>query len=157
MGTTGAVYTADNLPPLSVDTIITLWDINPENLEKWKILKSSPLPWHLDEGHGYEEEYVEMGKFSLTKGGETYIPINTSQGLMGINRKLLTPIANCGELEFVERKVGNKIHIAVKRGILTLAIIEPAHIASERLLEVLNNFFVAGTKKWLEYKQEQRE
>ena len=76
---------------------------------------------------------------------------------MSINRKLLTPIANYDDLEFVERKVGNKIYIAIKRGILTLAILEPAHIANERLLEILNNFFVAGTKKWLEYAKEQRE
>lgn len=145
-----AAYAADNLPKLTTDTIKALWNIKPEAQDKWQIVEARPEDYFLDK---YPEEPVELCDYLISDGQETFIPIKTKSGLMGINKKRLAPIAHYDDLEFTERQVGNNTYIAVKKGFLTLAVIATAYIADERFYGVLKDFLLPLTEQRIEYER----
>jgi len=139
MGDGGAMYPISGLPYLEKESIYTIFDVPEKQRDDW-FFKHSCMP----EGICFDdadsnEKHIESGGISIVYAGRTLKPLRTRHGLVFIESRYLTPLADVLDvLELYERETPNgQPYIAAKAGFLLLAVIMPYDIISEEFVKKL--------------------
>lgn len=134
-----ALYPVYGLPYLDEEGVFTIFDVPEKQREKYSF-HSGALP----EGMRFSdtdrnERIIEDEKISIIAAGRTLKPLQTRGGLVFIDAKYLTPLADMLEvLELYERvKDSGQAYIAAKAGFILVAVIMPYDIVSEEFVKQL--------------------
>lgn len=131
LGNGNAMYLLDGMPVLDESTIFTLFDVAEKDREKY-YLKCEPLPAGYNFGDTDDSEYlIDRIPIALSYLGYTVIPYRSEVGTIFIESRYLAPLHKIeGGYELYLRYNENKVpYVAVKSGLLILAIIYPCNYA----------------------------
>ena len=133
LGTSSAVFPVYNLPYLTEDNLIRMFDITAKQRESIYI-RHGKLPETLNFSDTDEGELqAERENIAIGYGGRINYPITTSGGLEFINAAFLTPLADVAHhVEFYERRTpSGSLYFAVKVGFMIAGVIMPLNIINE--------------------------
>lgn len=128
-----AIYPLFKMPIFKEDTIFAAFDI-PDEKKPDYLFKMEPLPEELSFADTVEgEEHIEIKmRLSILVGKIVLEPLYLDREIMFIDTAYLKPIADYSELEYYKRisAMGNR-YIAVKSGLILVAVIIPQFISAE--------------------------
>lgn len=145
-----AVYPLYKMPKFNKETLPTLLDIPEKKVESY-VLREDIFPKSLNR-LDYDETEVSVSEFSLQLAylGDTLLPLNTSHGLVFIDTQYLKPLKDLSIIQFFERETTNGVlYIAVKSGLLLVAIILPKDIITKNFLETMNTLYIECNESYL--------
>lgn len=155
-----AVYPISGLPELDEESILTIFDVQEKERDKW-IVKRSAIPAGicLDDVAAVERP-VEEDSISIAYGGMILRPLQTTHGLVFIDSRYLAPVSDVLDvLELYERttKSGTP-YIVAKAGFLLQAVIMPFDVINEKFVDGMKDLAAqCGTaldmKKWRQAKE----
>jgi len=137
LGVHGAIYPLPDLPHLTEEHIVALFDITEKQRESTYITHTQ-LPERINYGHTDPAEVMlDREKMTLGYGKRIVRPIMTTDGLELIDNDYLTPLADIAdELEIFERHTDDgQIYFAVKMGLMLVGVIMPLNIIEEQFVE----------------------
>ena len=141
LGNGAAYYPVYNLPTLTKEHIFAMFDI-PEDKRAKFFFTEAPTPDHINFTDIDDcENAIKKLKIALDVNGYSVTLLETSQGLVCINRQLLKPFQGLREgyelYERFSRKQG--IYIAVKSGFSLVGIIMPLSIINGEFVQEIEH------------------
>lgn len=138
VGDGSALYPLHNIPYMGTENICTIFEFTDNDMEK-SFIRHCNVPAEIN-FHDIDpkERIINPPKMSIVCSGLVLKPLQTSQGLVFIDSKYLSPLAdiNFRALELYERVTkSGQIYIAAKNGLLLLAIIMPLDTINDIFLE----------------------
>ena len=136
-----AFFPLFNLPRFDEESILKTYDIPEKKAEKMHIQHDAHLPI----SYNFENETADEMQCEI--GGEIFgnaTAITTSQGMMFINSKYLTPFADATDdmLYIFERKrADGQTYFAVKIGLWLVALVMPFDCVNEGFVKRLKNIY----------------
>ena len=137
-----AVYPVYNLPRLTQDNIYAMFDIAGEQQDKY-LVEIRELPQYINfTDSDVSERMLDRASMFLTVDGQVLEPLETSQGLVFIQRKYLKPFTDLADgVEIYERTDRNgNIYIAVKSGFLLMGVILPYRTINAKFIQTLDRW-----------------
>ncbi len=136
-----AVYPLFNLPIFDEESILKAYDISGKKAEKLFMKRDDHLPEAYDFSDNVDGEVVcEMGDVIF---GDA-LAISTSQGMMFIDRKYLSPFRDMQDdmLYIYERMTkGGETYFAVKIGFSLVGIVMPYDCINEAFVDKLGKYY----------------
>lgn len=147
-----AIYPLEGLPFINEQYVCAMYDISDKKAEKMFFRNINGLPAEIDLSDSVKTESVAtlMG-ISVIIAGISHTAILTERGLMFIEGKYLSPLSDIDSryLQFYLRyNINNKPIIAVKNGMVLVAMIHPIVISKEfvnSLEELYKQTYIAFT------------
>ena len=139
IGDGNAVYPISGLPELDEESILTIFDV-PEKQRKDWLVRYRDIPERISfEDTDETERHVEREGISIIYSGRTLKPIRTTRGLVFIESRYLSPVADVLDvLELYERRTAEGTpYIVAKAGFLLQAVIMPCDVISAQFVQRL--------------------
>lgn len=136
-----AVYPIVNIPYMETDNVCTIFEFTEKQLEKF-VIRHTGIPEGICiEDTDRTEKILSNENISIAYAGRVLKPLQTSKGLVFIDSKYLSPLADVQNImELYERTTpGGQTYIAAKAGFILYAIIMPYN--------ALNDTFVLQVEK----------
>lgn len=136
-----AIYPITGLPYLEEESIFTIFDVTESQSEGY-LFQQNPLPAGLCfEDTDTAEKIIEGEKISIVAAGRTLKPLQTRNGLVFIDAKYISPLAEVAEtLEYYERVTDDgHTYIAAKAGFMLMAVIMPYDIVTEDFVKQMQH------------------
>ena len=131
IGDGSAVYPVVGLPQLDKESLLTIFDV-----------KTLGVPAGISfEDTDETERHVEREGISIIYSGRTLKPIRTTRGLVFIESRYLSPVADVLDvLELYERRTAEGTpYIVAKAGFLLQAVIMPYDVINQQFVESLQD------------------
>lgn len=139
IGDGSAVYPVVGLPQLDKESLLTIFDA-PEKDHDNYFVKTLGVPAGISfEDTDETERHVEREGISIIYSGRTLKPIRTTRGLVFIESRYLSPVADVLDvLELYERRTAEGApYIVAKAGFLLQAVIMPYDVISQQFVDNL--------------------
>ena len=137
-----AIYPMYNLPRFDENTLCRTYDITDTQQNKIHFHHSRELPMHLDLSDNTDSEVLcQRGSMVLSIAGGGAVPYMTSQGLMFINAKYLTPLSDVRDnmIEVYERiSTSGNTYFVIKSGFVLLAAVTPYEVINPKFVDDLS-------------------
>lgn len=130
IGDGSAVYPVVGLPQLDKESLLTIFDVPEKDRDNY-FVKTLGVPAGISfEDTDETERHVEREGISIIYSGRTLKPIRTTRGLVFIESRYLSPVADVLDvLELYERRTAEGApYIVAKAGFLLQAVIIPHQI-----------------------------
>lgn len=127
IGDGSAVYPVVGLPQLDKESLLTIFDVPEKDRDNY-FVKTLGVPAGISfEDTDETERHVEREGISIIYSGRTLKPIRTTRGLVFIESRYLSPVADVLDvLELYERRTAaGAPYIVAKAGFLLQAVIMP--------------------------------
>lgn len=133
-----AFYPVVDLPKLTRDNVFAIFDIPYEKRENYTVAERT-VPGFCFESIDPTEKLADRRKTHLLYDGRCLAPVITSQGLLFMDAKYLSPFAGTVDgVEIYERiNDAGQSYFAVKSGFLLMGVILPVMVRPEPLLQEL--------------------
>ena len=141
IGDGSAVYPVVGLPQLDKESLLTIFDV-PEKDRNNYFVKTLGVPVGISfEDTDETERHVEREGISIIYSGRTLKPIRTTRGLVFIESRYLSPVADVLDvLELYERRTAEGApYIVAKAGFLLQAVIMPYDVINQQFVESLQS------------------
>lgn len=145
-----AAYQLLNLPRLDAESLLTIFDVPEKNKEKWCVMELG-VPDNIDLSDVAEQEWrVELCGPEIGWQDMTLLPYRTREGIVFIDSKKLTPLADMLEVItlFERRSKRGEVYLAVKAGLLLKAVIRPENVITETLVQELSSLAYQCAAVW---------
>lgn len=139
IGDGSAVYPVVGLPQLDKESLLTIFDVPEKDRDNY-FVKTLGVPAGISfEDTDETERHVEREEISIIYSGRTLKPIRTTCGLVFIESRYLSPVADVLDvLELYERRTTEGTpYIAAKAGFLLQAVIMPYDVINQQFVESL--------------------
>mgnify|MGYP000756018560 FL=1 len=139
IGDGSAVYPVIGLPPLDAESLLTIFDVPEKDRDNY-FVKTLGVPAGISfEDTDATERQVEREGISIIYSGRTLKPIRTTRGLVFIESRYLSPVADVLDvLELYERRTAEGTpYIVAKAGFLLQAVIMPYDVINQQFVESL--------------------
>lgn len=136
VGDGAALYPLRGLPTMSEGNILRMFDISPNDSEKYQVRRVDDidLPIDLSDIPDNGETKLPNPDICITYAGKDVMPLDASGKVLWIDPKYIDPVRKSGDLELYERVDANGIpYIAVKAGMMLEAIIYPLSIGDKMI------------------------
>lgn len=137
IGDGSAVYPVVGLPQLDKESLLTIFDVPEKDRDNY-FVKTLGAPAGISfEDTDETERHVEREGISIIYSGRTLKPIRTTRGLVFIESRYLSPVADVLDvLELYERRTAEGTpYIVAKAGFLLQAVIMPYDVINTRECE----------------------
>lgn len=134
-----AVYPVVGLPQLDKESLLTIFDVPEKDRDNY-FVKTLGVPAGISfEDTDETERHVEREGVSIIYSGRTLKPIRTTRGLVFIESRYLSPVADVLDvLELYERRTTEGTpYIVAKAGFLLQAVIMPYDVINQQFVESL--------------------
>lgn len=134
IGDGSAVYPVVGLPQLDKESLLTIFDVPEKDRDNY-FVKTLGVPAGISfEDTDETERHVEREGISIIYSGRTLKPIRTTRGLVFIESRYLSPVADVLDvLELYERRTAEGTpYIVAKAGFLLQAVIMPYDVIPAR-------------------------
>lgn len=141
IGDGSAVYPVIGLPPLDAESLLTIFDVPEKDRDNY-FVKTLGVPAGISfEDTDETERHVEREGISIIYSGRTLKPIRTTRGLVFIESRYLSPVADVLDvLELYERRTAEGTpYIVAKAGFLLQAVIMPYDVINQQFVESLQD------------------
>ena len=141
IGDGSAVYSAVGLPQLDKESLLTIFDVPEKDRDNY-FVKTLGVPAGISfEDTDETERHVEREGISIIYSGRTLEPIRTTRGLVFIESRYLSPVADVLDvLELYERRTAEGApYIVAKAGFLLQAVIMPYDVINQQFVESLQD------------------
>ena len=141
IGDGSAVYPVIGLPPLDAESLLTIFDVPEKDRDNY-FVKTLGVPAGISfEDTDETERHVEREGISIIYSGRTLKPIRTTRGLVFIESRYLSPVADVLDvLELYERRTAEGTpYIVAKAGFLLQAVIMPYDVINQQFVESLQS------------------
>ena len=141
IGDGSAVYPVIGLPPLDAESLLTIFDVPEKDRDNY-FVKTLGVPAGISfEDTDETERHVEREGISIIYSGRTLKPIRTTCGLVFIESRYLSPVADVLDvLELYERRTAEGTpYIVAKAGFLLQAVIMPYDVINQQFVESLQD------------------
>lgn len=139
IGDGSAVYPVIGLPQLDKESLLTIFDVPEKDRDNY-FVKTLGVPAGISfEDTDETERHVEREGISIIYSGRTLKPIRTTRGLVFIESRYLSPVADVLDvLELYERRTAEGMpYIVAKAGFLLQAVIMPYDVISQQFVDNL--------------------
>ena len=139
IGDGSAVYPVVGLPQLDKESLLTIFDVPEKDRDNY-FVKTLGVPAGISfEDTDETERHVEREGISIIYSGRTLKPIRTTRGLVFIESRYLSPVADVLDvLELYERITPDGTpYIVAKAGFLLQAVIMPYDVISQQFVDNL--------------------
>lgn len=139
IGDGSAVYPVVGLPKLDKESLLTIFDVPEKDRDNY-FVKTLGVPAGISfEDTDETERHVEREGISIIYSGRTLKPIRTTRGLVFIESRYLSPVADVLDvLELYERITPHGTpYIVAKAGFLLQAVIMPYDVISQQFVDNL--------------------
>lgn len=136
-----AVYPVVGLPQLDKESLLTIFDVPEKDRDNY-FVKTLGVPVGISfEDTDETERHVEREGISIIYSGRTLKPIRTTRGLVFIESRYLSPVADVLDvLELYERRTAEGApYIVAKAGFLLQAVIMPYDVINQQFVESLQS------------------
>lgn len=135
-----AAYALHSAARLSEHNVFTMLDIPAKKKDEYSFSEmDAPRTYCLEDTEAGEEA-VTIPKMGLLISGKVVLPIQTRRGIVMLNSKYLKPVEKEEEMRlFVRWTEKFEPYIIVKNGLLIIAVIMPAFVVNEEMVEDLKN------------------
>ena len=137
IGDGSAVYPVVGLPQLDKESLLTIFDVPEKDRDNY-FVKTLGVPAGISfEDTDETERHVEREGISIIYSGRTLKPIRTTRGLVFIESRYLSPVADVLDvLELYERRTAEGTpYIVAKAGFLLQAVIMPYDVINQQFVE----------------------
>ena len=136
----GAFYPLYGLPPMAKVSFFKMFDIGPDQWEKY-YFNEMPLPQNISfEDVLKQEQVLDRGLIRVVLGGRTLEPLVTSQGLVFIDTRYLAPFSDDDGCELYERTATDgSPYIAVQSGMELMGVILPHDVVNKEFIKTLED------------------
>ena len=141
IGDGSAVYPVVGLPQLDKESLLTIFDVPEKDRDNY-FVKTLGVPAGISfEDTDETERHVEREGISIIYSGRTLKPIRTTRGLVFIESRYLSPVADVLDvLELYERRTAEGApYIVAKAGFLLQAVIMPYDVINQQFVESLQS------------------
>ena len=141
IGDGSAVYPVVGLPQLDKESLLTIFDVPEKDRDNY-FVKTLGVPAGISfEDTDETERHVEREGISIIYSGRTLKPIRTTRGLVFIESRYLSPVADVLDvLELYERRTAEGApYIVAKAGFLLQAVIMPYDVINQQFVESLRD------------------
>ncbi|MEI3580631.1 MAG: hypothetical protein V8Q30_11980 [Acutalibacteraceae bacterium] len=141
IGDGSAVYPVVGLPQLDKESLLTIFDVPEKDRDNY-FVKALGVPAGISfEDTDETERHVEREGISIIYSGRTLKPIRTTRGLVFIESRYLSPVADVLDvLELYERRTAEGTpYIVAKAGFLLQAVIMPYDVINQQFVESLQD------------------
>lgn len=141
IGDGSAVYPVVGLPRLDKESLLTIFDVPEKDRDNY-FVKTLGVPAGISfEDTDETERHVEREGISIIYSGRTLKPIRTTRGLVFIESRYLSPVADVLDvLELYERRTAEGTpYIVAKAGFLLQAVIMPYDVINQQFVESLQD------------------
>lgn len=141
IGDGSAVYPVVGLPQLDKESLLTIFDVPEKDRDNY-FVKTLGVPAGISfEDTDETERHVEREGISIIYSGRTLKPIRTTRGLVFIESRYLSPVADVLDvLELYERRTAEGApYIVAKAGFLLQAVIMPYDVINQQFVESLQD------------------
>ena len=141
IGDGSAVYPVVGLPQLDKESLLTIFDVPEKDRDNY-FVKTLGVPAGISfEDTDETERHVEREGISIIYSGRTLKPIRTTRGLVFIESRYLSPVADVLDvLELYERRTTDGApYIVAKAGFLLQAVIMPYDVINQQFVESLQD------------------
>ena len=141
IGDGSAVYPVVGLPKLDKESLLTIFDVPEKDRDNY-FVKTLGVPAGISfEDTDETERHVEREGISIIYSGRTLKPIRTTRGLVFIESRYLSPVADVLDvLELYERRTAERTpYIVAKAGFLLQAVIMPYDVINQQFVESLQD------------------
>ena len=141
IGDGSAVYPVVGLPQLDKESLLTIFDVPEKDRDNY-FVKTLGVPVGISfEDTDETERHVEREGISIIYSGRTLKPIRTTRGLVFIESRYLSPVADVLDvLELYERRTAEGApYIVAKAGFLLQAVIMPYDVINQQFVESLQS------------------
>ena len=138
IGDGSAVYP---VPQLDKESLLTIFDVPEKDRDNY-FVKTLGVPAGISfEDTDETERHVEREGISIIYSGRTLKPIRTTRGLVFIESRYLSPVADVLDvLELYERRTAEGTpYIVAKAGFLLQAVIMPYDVINQQFVESLQD------------------
>lgn len=129
------------LPQLDKESLLTIFDVPEKDRDNY-FVKTLGIPAGISfEDTDATERHVEREGISIIYSGRTLKPIRTTRGLVFIESRYLSPVADVLDvLELYERRTAEGApYIVAKAGFLLQAVIMPYDVINQQFVESLQD------------------
>lgn len=138
MGDGSAFYQLAGLPTLDEEGLCKLFDIAPNNRDKFDIAHRD-MPLDVSDSNPLDSPVENMG-MSLFCHGKELIPLRAKDGILFIQRQYLRPMADEADLiELYEREAAGIRYIVAKAGMFIQAVILPINVLNKAFVNLLGD------------------
>lgn len=126
INTGGAAYKLEGLPPMSADSFLNLLGIGERKKQDWyKEDQADKEGIFKPDRYAEEELTADDAGISIAYNGKYLTPIYRPGGVIWLDLNLMAPVVNAKTeyLRFFAREQGGKYVIAVKDGLILIALI----------------------------------
>ena len=141
IGDGAAAYPVTGLPALDKESLLTIFDVPEKQREDW-FVQVAGIPSEISfEDMDANEKPVEREAISIAYSGKTLKPLQTRRGLVFIESRYLSPVADVLDvLELYERRTAEGApYIVAKAGFLLQAVIMPYDVINQQFVESLQD------------------
>lgn len=141
IGDGSAAYPVVGLPQLDKESLLTIFDVPEKDRDNY-FVKTLGVPAGISfEDTDETERRVEREGISIIYSGRTLKPIRTTRGLVFIESRYLSPVADVLDvLELYERRTAEGApYIVAKAGFLLQAVIMPYDVINQQFVESLQD------------------
>ena len=141
IGDGSAVYPVVGLPQLDKESLLTIFDVPEKDRDNY-FVKTLGVPAGISfEDTDETERHVEREGISIIYSGRTLKPIRTTRGLVFIESRYLSPVADVLDvLELYERRTAEGTpYIVAKAGFLLQEVIMPYDVINQQFVESLQD------------------
>lgn len=141
IGDGSAVYPVVGIPQFDKESLLTIFDVPEKDRDNY-FVKTLGVPAGISfEDTDETERHVEREGISIIYSGRTLKPIRTTRGLVFIESRYLSPVADVLDvLELYERRTAEGApYIVAKAGFLLQAVIMPYDVINQQFVESLQD------------------
>lgn len=140
IGDSQAAYQVNGLSELDMESVFTIFDVPEKDRAKYHAVRGTFPEGIRASDFDQGEKRVDEPRLTISYGGKDLIPLETSEGMVFIESRYLTPLSDSRQdLNLFARKaVDGSTYIVAKAGLLLQAIIIPTNIVTEDLVTDLN-------------------
>jgi len=139
------IFPLYNLPMFDENTLCKTYDITDKQQEKIYFKRETELPENLNITEYINGEVpCQQGPIKITAGGNGLISYMTSQGIVFINEKYLSPIGDINDdtTEMYERyTTDGKMYFAVGSGFVLIGLIMPYDCIDQKFIDNLSTLY----------------
>ncbi len=129
LGDGAAFYLLNNCPIFDKESLFAISDLTEKQIAKMFFEENAIKPDYFIDT--FENEVIaEKMQTQIITNGNVYIPYITSHGIKFIDAKYLKPVIDSDDIEVYERNYDNATILAVKQGMLLIAIMAAIDIKS---------------------------
>lgn len=141
------IYPCFGLPRLTKEGLLTILDIEKSKWDGWHVSEKE-IPEDICLSDTDDVEWNAFPTFyNIDLGNRVVTPLETElNGIVFLDIKYLTPLQDTPGLQFFIRKSrGGELYIAVKNGVLLVAVIMPVRVVCGAFLEKSREFMARIT------------